>query len=849
MSSPDGSLLAAMDWPELSLPIRARIVHKTVYQGELELKEDDHSIKKMIKEIAVRVYQYERQTIFWHQKVSKPAREPIANFSLPRVTGLPTQSARETSNLDPVNDNKSFKQESKQSWLHYLLCIAHNIESSQFRAAHVDGPSSSTSNSDCTWAEESALSPPYKHEHSHSPTASANCRWFRQPDKPCDLPILWDEDMVSLGKFECLFYVILAKIQELYNDLRSRIADGRLRSPGFLHYQGVTCHDEYPCRVDTLLKDLLTSWLLLTQPAVTATLDAAIRMRNMGRINFVDEMPKNPKKTHTFQTPDPDTAIKRVELLKFGNEKEHLRYERTVGLKDTAKMTPIAVCNLVKTLVKGPSVMQRLYHSKSHAQLEGRASPSDNLFTNSNRETVWAPPIEPLATEPPTIESPTIELPTFEPSTFEPCTFEPPTSEPPARERKDTVLSNIKSFNEEWLVPWERQALHDDGYISVFDNTPISQRKRAVIYNESSNRSLPETTEPSMAASEYNRSGRHNLEYMQGVPKATSRRHKRSKDPVDLGLYDKDHSPGRFNTAAMQYERTPTKMPFAQAQPYERGHYASSQLQVPFPTIAGTPYSELPLPSMNPEGRTCPPVPIPTPSKAASPIPVSAPATTHHLIPRKPVNTCERFSDWSVSENSKAAIPAIAWGTLRNQQTQAQIPYHTQSQFQPEQSQQQQPFTPMAPPATPMQAHTAEFSDSSSDYSETTGPPADKWRYVRAGPGPRLSRRSMYTERRPVVYADPNTWEMPAHELMAALPPATGPGSLSRVGTFESTTTATTTTRRYRSSTTNSSGHKASSSSGKGSGSQMGTAPSSWGSSGRGRLALRTKLSRVFKKE
>ena len=199
-------------------PERARYeVEQGFIRGFPEVK-----VKHIIKALAVMVYNQEKMTPFYHTHVCN-ARNPLAFF------------------LCAVH-----RQQAPQPKTH----TRQNSNSSQMAVSDTNGVAVCNSPS-------------------------------RDGKKKCDLPKLSTDSMLPLGNWDCLYYALVAEIHKLHSDLQERFGFGCENGTQAIHYRGRDGLTQEPITPIDLASLLETAWYTLMDNRLVATLDDAVRMKNL----------------------------------------------------------------------------------------------------------------------------------------------------------------------------------------------------------------------------------------------------------------------------------------------------------------------------------------------------------------------------------------------------------------------------------------------------------------------------------------------------------------------------------------------------------------------------------------
>lgn len=103
----------------------------------------------------------------------------------------------------------------------------------------------------------------------------------RNGKKNCELPTLVTTSMLPLGYWEGLYYALLAEIQQLHADLQERFGFTCDTGTEPLHRNGPDGNTKQPIYPVHLASMLESAWFELTDHRLVATLDDAVRMKNM----------------------------------------------------------------------------------------------------------------------------------------------------------------------------------------------------------------------------------------------------------------------------------------------------------------------------------------------------------------------------------------------------------------------------------------------------------------------------------------------------------------------------------------------------------------------------------------
>lgn len=152
-----------------------------------------------------------------------------------------------------------------------------------------------------------------------------------------------------MAYFDCLFYVTVAKIRELHKELRDRLEHGWITPDTNLSQNGHHTHDSPSFyTVKQFLERLNYLWDVLVDPKVIATLDTALRLRNLGHWSIVLGPEVSPAADIK------DCRYRRAKLFKQnpGRKEQNQRFLDTTGLMDVFEnsMSGPMICMLVDDL-------------------------------------------------------------------------------------------------------------------------------------------------------------------------------------------------------------------------------------------------------------------------------------------------------------------------------------------------------------------------------------------------------------------------------------------------------------------------------------------------------------------
>ncbi|KAF2486764.1 hypothetical protein BDY17DRAFT_321529 [Neohortaea acidophila] len=110
--------------------------------------------------------------------------------------------------------------------------------------------------------------------------STASCR-SATPGKTCELPKLCTTSMLPLGYWDSLFYALVAEIRSLRDDLERRFGFACEIDNPVLHAHGPDGDSNAPFTAVDFAVMLETAWYALMDNRLVATLDDAVRMKNL----------------------------------------------------------------------------------------------------------------------------------------------------------------------------------------------------------------------------------------------------------------------------------------------------------------------------------------------------------------------------------------------------------------------------------------------------------------------------------------------------------------------------------------------------------------------------------------
>lgn len=145
----------------------------------------------------------------------------------------------------------------------------------------------------------------------------------------CDLPDFGQTPCVNVAYFDCLYYTLVAKIRALYLDVIEALRLGRITTDQNLTYNP-SQFVSVDCTASHILQELLEFWAILIDPRLIATLDTAVRLRNMGDWSVILDEPARASFTRQ------NCRERRKVLLAYhnGNNQKNMAFLRVPGLTD-----------------------------------------------------------------------------------------------------------------------------------------------------------------------------------------------------------------------------------------------------------------------------------------------------------------------------------------------------------------------------------------------------------------------------------------------------------------------------------------------------------------------------------
>lgn len=300
----------------------------------------DLNCQVTIREVAIQVYQLESDTLIWHKNVS-------ITFTFPISSHLPAPSPQPPSLLSPLvrclfetHKMQSCGDKAGNSLLYIYICSAHKPATPETTPPRI---------SKLLIAHEDNCEAIESHQCGRSSHQSMKCHFAGRAVKRCQLPDFWGQSLINLAYLDSLFYVTVAKIRELHDELVERLKHGLTTPETLLLRQDDNGSPPLPTlTVKGMLERLGSLWGHLTQPEVIVTLDTALRFRNLGHWSVVIAHDDN------VVTGMKDCRKRRASLLKPkpGREEKNKKFLASAGLLNVfeASMTIPKICMLVKGL-------------------------------------------------------------------------------------------------------------------------------------------------------------------------------------------------------------------------------------------------------------------------------------------------------------------------------------------------------------------------------------------------------------------------------------------------------------------------------------------------------------------
>lgn len=115
----------------------------------------------------------------------------------------------------------------------------------------------------------------------HSSASSSTSCPLDNPGENCELPKLSPTSMLPLGHWDSLYYALVAEIRQLHQDLINRYGFACEIENPVLHQQGPDGTTDQQITAIDLASMLETAWYALMDHRLVATLDDAVRTRNL----------------------------------------------------------------------------------------------------------------------------------------------------------------------------------------------------------------------------------------------------------------------------------------------------------------------------------------------------------------------------------------------------------------------------------------------------------------------------------------------------------------------------------------------------------------------------------------
>lgn len=148
----------------------------------------------------------------------------------------------------------------------------------------------------------------------------------------CDLPDFDQTPCVNVAYFDCLYYALVAKIRALYLDFMEALRLGRITPDQNLAYKS-SQYASIEYTASHILQELLKFWTILIDARLIATLDTAVRLRNMGDWSVILDEPARASFTRQ------NCSERRKVLLAYrnGNIQKNMAFLRVPGLIDVSQ--------------------------------------------------------------------------------------------------------------------------------------------------------------------------------------------------------------------------------------------------------------------------------------------------------------------------------------------------------------------------------------------------------------------------------------------------------------------------------------------------------------------------------